>query len=148
MREIPSKCGSCGALFPCLPGVSSIAAEWWSRHCCERSRAAALSRQSRRSNALLLCIVCDRIKERGRRSARESRDDVLAPNVLKNLDDDNVDKRRFYYTCYFDFVKHEKEPCWRILGKNSMRLLENCEITNIQNLPPSFLCYFLFFLNK
>jgi len=57
MREIPSKCGSCGALFPCLPGVSSTAAKWRPRHCCEGSRAAALPRQSRRSNALLLCIV-------------------------------------------------------------------------------------------
>lgn len=69
MREIPSKCGSCGALFPCLPGVSSTAAEWRPRHCCERSRAAALSLDKAGDpNALLLCIVRGRNQGTGWRT--------------------------------------------------------------------------------
>lgn len=66
MREIPSKCGSCGALFPCLPGVSSTATKWRPRHCCERSRAAALFLDKAGDpNALLLCIVRGQNQETG-----------------------------------------------------------------------------------
>ncbi|KYN29762.1 hypothetical protein ALC57_00767 [Trachymyrmex cornetzi] len=83
MREILSKCGSCGALFPCLPGVSSTAAEWRPRHCCERSRAAALAYTH---------------KAEGR----------ATPIVrFKHVDDDAT----LALICHFALVKREDEPC-------------------------------------
>lgn len=112
MREIPLKCSSCGALFPCLPGVSSTATEWRPRHCCERSRAAALFRQSRRSNALLLCIVRGRIKKWGGAHTREPRDVPTLIVRSENVDDD-VDVTSTTGASiirHFAFVKPKREP--------------------------------------
>jgi len=111
MREILSKCGSCGALFPCLPGVSSTATEWRPRHCCERSRAAALSLdKAGNPNALLLCIVRGEIKKQGGVYTHKDERRVTPIVRFEHVDDDAT-----LALCHFALVKREDEPCWSIL---------------------------------
>jgi len=107
MREILSKCGSCGALFPCLPGVSSTATEWRPRHCCERSRAAALSLdKAGNPNALLLCIVRGEIKKQGGVYTHKDERRVTPIVRFEHVDDDAT-----LALCHFALVKREDEPC-------------------------------------
>lgn len=109
MREIPSKCGSCGALFPCLPGVSSTAAEWRPRHCCERSRAAALSLDKAGDpNALLLCIVRGRNQGTGWRThARDALYRLYGLSTLMTMTTPSPGDST--PICHFAFVKREEE---------------------------------------
>lgn len=138
MREISSKCGSCGALFPCLPGVSSTAAEWRPRHCREGSRAAVLPRQSRPSNALLLCIVRARPNQetgwrrrrrlRRRRSGEEAKgmmcrhDRAASAALIEDVDDD--DERHRVNWRYLSSVDLSPWPLARITGRSSWEVAQ------------------------
>lgn len=128
MREIPSKCGLCGALFPCLPGVSSTAAEWRPCHCCERSRAAALSLDKAGDpNALLLYIVRGRNQGTGWHIHARPRDVLYRLRGLSTSMTMTTPPptRRLFVTLLLSNARKSLAEGSR---KNKKRILGNCEI--------------------
>lgn len=77
----------------------------------EKSCSRFLSRQSRRSNALLLCIVRGRIKKGGGAHTREPRDVPTLIVRSENVDDDAVDVTSTIgasIICHFAFVNMKR----------------------------------------